>query len=189
MKRLIVGISGASGAIYGVRLLQVLRDVAGVETHLVMSQAARQTLSLETDLSLRDVQALADVVHDARDIAASISSGSFKTAGMVILPCSIKTLSGIVNSYTDTLVTRAADVVLKERRPLVLCVRETPLHLGHLRLMTQAAELGAVIIPPVPAFYHRPQTLDDVINQTVNRVLDQFDIDLPEDLFTRWQGA
>ncbi|WP_213785746.1 UbiX family flavin prenyltransferase [Enterobacter hormaechei] len=189
MKRLIVGISGASGAIYGVRLLQVLRDVAGVETHLVMSQAARQTLSLETDLSLRDVQALADVVYDARDIAASISSGSFKTAGMVILPCSIKTLSGIVNSYTDTLVTRAADVVLKERRPLVLCVRETPLHLGHLRLMTQAAELGAVIMPPVPAFYHRPQTLDDVINQTVNRVLDQFDIDLPEDLFTRWQGA
>lgn len=189
MKRLIVGISGASGAIYGVRLLQVLRDVADVETHLVMSQAARQTLSLETDLSLRDVQALADVVHDARDIAASISSGSFKTAGMVILPCSIKTLSGIVNSYTDTLVTRAADVVLKERRPLVLCVRETPLHLGHLRLMTQAAELGTVIMPPVPAFYHRPQTLDDVINQTVNRVLDQFDIDLPEDLFTRWHGA
>ena len=189
MKRLIVGLSGASGAIYGVRLLQVLRNVADVETHLVMSQAARQTLSLETDLSLRDVQALADVVHDARDIAASISSGSFKTAGMVILPCSIKTLSGIVNSYTDTLVTRAADVVLKERRPLVLCVRETPLHLGHLRLMTQAAELGAVIMPPVPAFYHRPQSLDDVINQTVNRVLDQFDIDLPEDLFTRWQGA
>ncbi|HCR1006271.1 TPA: UbiX family flavin prenyltransferase [Enterobacter roggenkampii] len=189
MKRLIVGLSGASGAIYGVRLLQVLRNVADVETHLVMSQAARQTLSLETDLTLRDVQALADVVHDARDIAASISSGSFKTAGMVILPCSIKTLSGIVNSYTDTLVTRAADVVLKERRPLVLCVRETPLHLGHLRLMTQAAELGAVIMPPVPAFYHCPQTLDDVINQTVNRVLDQFDIDLPEDLFTRWQGA
>ena len=189
MKRLIVGLSGASGAIYGVRLLQVLRNVADVETHLVMSQAARQTLSLESDLSLRDVQALADVVHDARDIAASISSGSFKTAGMVILPCSIKTLSGIVNSYTDTLVTRAADVVLKERRPLVLCVRETPLHLGHLRLMTQAAELGAVIMPPVPAFYHRPQTLDDIINQTVNRVLDQFDIDLPEDLFTRWQGS
>ncbi|HGH4619230.1 TPA: UbiX family flavin prenyltransferase [Enterobacter cloacae] len=189
MKRLIVGLSGASGAIYGVRLLQVLRDVPEVETHLVMSQAARQTLSLETDLSLRDVQALANVVHDARDIAASISSGSFKTVGMVILPCSIKTLSGIVNSYTDTLVTRAADVVLKERRPLVLCVRETPLHLGHLRLMTQAAELGAVIMPPVPAFYHRPTSLDDVINQTVNRVLDQFDIDLPEDLFTRWQGA
>ena len=189
MKRLIIGISGASGAIYGVRLLQVLRDVPDVETHLIMSQAARQTLSLETDLSLRDVQALASVTHDARDIAASISSGSFQTAGMVILPCSIKTLSGIVHSYTDGLLTRAADVVLKERRPLVLCVRETPLHLGHLRLMTQTAEIGAVIMPPVPAFYHRPQTLDDVINQTVNRVLDQFDIALPQDLFTRWQGA
>ncbi|HCJ6373399.1 MULTISPECIES: UbiX family flavin prenyltransferase [Citrobacter] len=189
MKRLIIGISGASGAIYGVRLLQVLRDVTDVETHLVMSQAARQTLALETDLSVRDVQALANVTHDTRDIAASISSGSFQTAGMVILPCSIKTLSGIVHSYTDGLLTRAADVVLKERRPLVLCVRETPLHLGHLRLMTQAAEIGAVIMPPVPAFYHRPQTLDDVINQTVNRVLDQFDIALPQDLFTRWQGA
>ncbi|EHM44852.1 3-polyprenyl-4-hydroxybenzoate carboxy-lyase [Yokenella regensburgei ATCC 49455] len=189
MKRLIVGISGASGAIYGVRLLQVLRDVAGVESHLIMSQAARQTLSLETDFSLREVQALADVVHDARDIAACVSSGSFKTAGMAILPCSVKTLSGIVHSYTDGLLTRAADVVLKERRPLVLCVRETPLHLGHLRLMTQAAEIGAIIMPPVPAFYHRPQSLDDVINQTVNRVLDQFDIELPADLFTRWQGA
>ncbi len=188
MKRLIVGISGASGAIYGVRLLQVLRDVADIETHLVMSQAARQTLSLETGFSLREVQALADVTHDARDIAASISSGSFQTLGMVILPCSIKTLSGIVHSYTDGLLTRAADVVLKERRPLVLCVRETPLHLGHLRLMTQAAEIGAVIMPPVPAFYHRPQSLDDVINQTVNRVLDQFVITLPEDLFARWQG-
>jgi 4-hydroxy-3-polyprenylbenzoate decarboxylase len=189
MKRLIIGISGASGAIYGVRLLQVLRDVADVETHLVMSAAARQTLALETDLSVRDVQALANVTHDTRDIAASISSGSFQTAGMVILPCSIKTLSGIVHSYTDGLLSRAADVVLKERRPLVLCVRETPLHLGHLRLMTQAAEIGAVIMPPVPAFYHRPQTLDDVINQTVNRVLDQFDISLPQDLFPRWQGA
>ena len=190
MKRLIVGISGASGAIYGVRLLQVLRDVADVETHLVMSQAARQTLSLETDFSLREVQALADVTHDARDIAASISSGSFQTLGMVILPCSIKTLSGIVHSYTDGLLTRAADVVLKERRPLVLCVRETPLHLGHLRLMTQAAEIGAVIMPPRSGvLFIVPQSLDDVINQTVNRVLDQFAITLPEDLFARWQGA
>ncbi len=137
--------------------LQVLQSVPDVETHLVMSNAARQTLTLETDITLRDVQAMADVVHDARDIAASISSGSFKTAGMVILPCSIKTLSGIVNSYTDGLLTRAADVVLKESRRLVLCVRETPLHLGHLRLMTQAAELGAIIMPPVPAFYHRPR--------------------------------
>lgn len=189
MKRLIVGISGASGALYGVRLLQVLQQVPEVETHLIMSNAARQTLTLETDFSLRDVQALADVVHDARDIAATLSSGSFKTLGMAVLPCSIKTLSGIVHSYADGLLTRAADVVLKERRPLVLCVRETPLHLGHLRLMTQAAELGAVIMPPVPAFYHRPQNIQDIIDQTVNRVLDQFDIALPQDLFTRWQGA
>ncbi|HFZ1933915.1 UbiX family flavin prenyltransferase [Serratia marcescens] len=189
MKRLIIGISGASGAIYGVRLLQVLRDVAEVETHLVMSNAARQTLALETPYSLREVQALADVVHDARDIAAAISSGSFKTLGMAILPCSIKTLSGIVNSYSDGLLTRAADVVLKERRRLVLCVRETPLHLGHLRLMTQAAEMGAVIMPPVPAFYHQPKSMEDIIDQTVNRVIDQFDIELPADLFTRWQGT
>ncbi|MBJ7221388.1 MULTISPECIES: UbiX family flavin prenyltransferase [unclassified Brenneria] len=189
MKRLIIGISGASGVVYGVRLLQVLQAIEGIETHLIMSQAARQTLSLESDFNLRDVQMLADVVHDTRDIAASISSGSFKTAGMVILPCSIKTLSGIVHSYSDNLLTRAADVVLKERRPLVLCVRETPLHLGHLRLMTAAVELGAIIMPPVPAFYHRPQTVQDIIDQTVNRVLDQFDITLPEDLFTRWQGA
>ena len=189
MKRLIVGISGASGAIYGVRLLQVLQQLPDIETHLILSNAARQTLALETDISLREVQALADVVHDARDIAASLSSGSFKTHGMVILPCSIKTLSGIVHSYTDGLLTRAADVVLKERRPLVLCVRETPLHLGHLRLMTQAAEMGAVIMPPMPAFYHRPQSVQDIIDQTVNRVLDQFDIELPQDLFTRWNGA
>ncbi|EKK5269226.1 UbiX family flavin prenyltransferase [Cronobacter dublinensis] len=189
MKKIIIGISGASGAIYGIRLLQTLQAVPEVETHLIMSQAARQTLALETDMTVRDVQALADVNHDARDIAASVSSGSFKTDGMIILPCSIKTLSGIVNSYTDGLLTRAADVVLKERRRLVLCVRETPLHLGHLRLMTQAAELGAVIMPPMPAFYHRPQTLDDVINQTVNRALDQLDITLPADLFTRWPGA
>lgn len=189
MKRLIVGISGASGATYGVRLLQVLQQLPDIETHLILSNAARQTLALETDFSLREVQALADVVHDARDIAATLSSGSFKTHGMVILPCSIKTLSGIVHSYTDGLLTRAADVVLKERRPLVLCVRETPLHLGHLRLMTQAAELGAVIMPPMPAFYHRPQSVQDIIDQTVNRVLDQFDIELPQDLFTRWNGA
>ncbi len=155
MKRLIIGISGASGVIYGIRTLQILQQVSGVETHLIMSQAARQTLALETDYSLRDVQSMADVVHDVRDIAASISSGSFKTHGMAILPCSIKTLSGIVHSYTDGLLTRAADVVLKERRRLVLCVRETPLHSGHLRMMSAAAEMGAMIMPPVPAFYHR----------------------------------
>lgn len=189
MKRLIIGISGASGAIYGVRLLEVLQGVPDIETHLIMSNAARQTLALETDLQLRDVLSLADVVHDSRDIAASVSSGSFKTAGMVILPCSMKTLSGIVHSYTDNLLTRAADVVLKEHRRLVLCVRETPLHLGHLRMMTTAAELGAIVMPPVPAFYHRPQTLQDIIDQTVNRVIDQFDIEMPEDLFTRWGGG
>ncbi|CDL85999.1 UbiX family flavin prenyltransferase [Xenorhabdus cabanillasii] len=189
MKKLIVGLTGASGAIYGIRLLQVLQPVEDIETHLVISQSARQTLALETDYTLREVQALADVVHDNRNIAASISSGSFKTSGMVILPCSIKTLSGIVHSYTDGLITRAADVVLKEGRKLVLGVRETPLHLGHLRLMTQVAEIGAVIMPPVPAFYHRPECIQDIIDQTVNRVLDQFDIELPEDLFNRWQGA
>lgn len=188
MKRLIVGISGASGALYGVRLLQVLRECPQVESHLIMSQAARQTLSLETDFSLREVTELADVVHDVRDIAASVSSGSFRCHGMVVLPCSMKTLSAIVNSYTDELLSRAADVTLKERKPLVLCVRETPLHLGHLRLMTQAAELGAVIMPPVPAFYHRPETIRDIVDQTVSRVLDQFDIEPEAELFTRWQG-
>lgn len=188
MKRLIVGISGASGVIYGIRLLQVLQALPDTETHLVMSQSARQTLALESDYSVRDVQALADVVHDIRDIGASISSGSFKTHGMALLPCSMKTLSGIVHSYSDNLLTRAADVILKERRTLVLGVRETPLHLGHLRMMTTAAEMGAVIMPPVPAFYHRPEKVMDIVDQTVNRVLDQFDIELPEDLFARWQG-
>lgn len=188
MKKLIVGLTGASGAIYGIRLLEILKSVPSVETHLVISQAARRTISLETDYSLKDIYALADVIYDDRDIGASISSGSFRVNGMVILPCSIKSLSGIVHSYTDTLVTRAADVVLKEGRKLVLCVRETPLHLGHLRLMAQASELGAVIMPPVPAFYFQPKTIDDIVNQTVNRVLDQFEIDLPDDLFQRWEG-
>lgn len=189
MKRLIIGISGASGVIYGIRTLQVLQQVSGVETHLIISQVARQTLALESDYTMREIQALADVVHDVRHIAASISSGSYKTEGMAILPCSMKTLSGIVYSYSDGLLTRAADVVLKERRRLVLCVRETPLHLGHLRMMTTAAELGAIIMPPVPAFYHRPQGMMDIVDQTVNRVLDQFDVELDEDLFTRWRGA
>lgn len=188
MKKLIVGLTGASGAIYGIRLLEILKSVPTVETHLVISQAARRTISLETDYSLKDIHALADIIYDDRDIGATISSGSFRVNGMVIFPCSIKSLSGIVHSYTDTLVTRAADVVLKEGRKLVLCVRETPLHLGHLRLMTQAAELGAIIMPPVPAFYFQPKTIDDIVNQTVNRVLDQFDIDLSDDLFQRWQG-
>ena len=187
MKRLIIGISGASGAIYGVRLLQVLRDVAEVETHLVMSNAARQTLALETPYSLREVQALADVVHDARDIAAGISSGSFKTLGMAILPCSIKTLSGIVNSYSDGLLTRAADVVLKERRRAVRAGNAAAF--GAPAVDDPGSGDGAVIMPPVPAFYHQPKSVEDIIDQTVNRVIDQFDIELPTDLFTRWQGV
>lgn len=188
-RRLIVGISGASGVIYGVRLLDVLRDVTEVESHLVMSSAAAQTISLETEYNPAQVEALADVVYRFRDIAAAISSGSFRTVGMVIIPCSMKTLSGVALSYSDNLLLRAADVVLKDGRKLVLVPRETPLHLGHLRLMTQVAEMGAVVAPPLPAFYHRPQTIDDIINQTVNRILDLFGVELEEDLFQRWQGA
>lgn len=189
MKRLIVGISGASGVIYGIRLLEVLRDVPEVETHLVLSSAGAQTIGLETDLSAAQVEALADVVYRFRDIAAAISSGSFRTSGMVVIPCSMKTLAGIAHSYSDNLLLRAADVTLKDRRTLVLVPRETPLHLGHLRLLTQVVEMGAVIAPPMPAYYHRPKTIDDIVNQTVNRVLDLFDIELPHDLFQRWQGA
>lgn len=189
MKRLIVGISGASGVIYGIRLLEVLRDVQEVESQLVMSTAAAQTIGLETSYSAAEVEALADVVYRFRDIAAAISSGSYKTMGMVVMPCSMKTLAGIAHSYSDNLLLRAADVVLKDQRKLVLVPRETPLHLGHLRLLVQVAEMNAIVAPPMPAFYHRPQAVDDIINQTVNRVLDLFGIDLPEDLFQRWQGA
>ena len=189
VKRLIVGMSGASGMIYGIRLLEVLRQVEGVETHLVVSQAGAQTIGLETDYTLDEVEALADVTYRFRDIAAAIASGSFKTHGMVVIPCSIKTMAGIAHSYSDNLLLRAADVVLKDRRRLVLVLRETPLHLGHLRLMTQVTEMGAILAPPMPAFYHRPKTLDDLINQTVNRVLDLLEIELAQDLFTRWQGG
>ncbi len=189
VRRVIVGITGASGVIYGIRLLQVLADLPDVETHLVMSTAAAQTIGLETDYTAEQVMALADVTYRFRDIAAAISSGSFRTQGMVVLPCSMKTLAAIANSYSDNLLTRAADVVLKDRRRLVLMPRETPLHLGHVRLMQQVIEMGAVVAPPMPAFYHRPQTLDDIINQTVNRALDLLDIDLPQDLFTRWAGG
>ncbi|VFP84146.1 Flavin prenyltransferase UbiX [Candidatus Erwinia haradaeae] len=188
MKRLILGISGASGVIYGVRTLQVLQQVNDIETHVIISQAACKTLLLESEYSVRDIQEMADVVHDVQDISVSISSGSFKTIGMLILPCSMKTLSGIVCGHHDGLMTRAADVVLKERRRLVLCVRETPLHLGHLRTMTEAAEIGAIIMPLVAAFYHRPSNIMHIIDQIVNRVLDQFDIKLPNDLFKRWGG-
>jgi len=189
MRRLIVGISGASGVIYGIRLLQVLRSVPDVETHLVISQAGSQTIGLETDFKPAEVTALADTVYRFQDIAAAISSGSFRTIGMVVIPCSMKTLAGIAHSFSDNLLLRAADVVLKDRRRLVIVPRETPLHLGHLRLMTQVVEMGAIMVPPMPAFYHRPQTLDDIVNQTVNRVLDLMDIELSDDLFTRWQGG
>ena len=189
MKRIIVGISGASGVIYGIRMLEVLRTVPDVETHLVMSSAAGTTISLETDMTPDEVAALADVVYRFRDIAAPISSGSFKTDGMIILPCSMKTLAGIAHSYSDNLLLRAADVVLKDRRRLVIAPRETPLHIGHLRLMVQVTEMGAVLVPPMPAFYHRPKTIDDIVNQTVNRVLDLIDVELPQDLFTRWAGG
>jgi 4-hydroxy-3-polyprenylbenzoate decarboxylase len=189
MRKIIVGISGASGVIYGIRLLEVLQALPDMESHLVMSSAASTTIPLETIYTPEEVRALATVDYRFKDIAAAISSGSFRTDGMIILPCSMKTLSAIAYSYSDNLLTRAADVVLKERRPLILCPRETPLHLGHLRAMTLAAEMGAFIVPPMPAFYHRPQTLDDIINQTVNRVLDLVNITLPEDLFRRWQGG
>ena len=188
MKKIIVGISGATGAIYGIRLLEVLRGVEDVETHLVLSPAARRTIDLETDLTVAQVEALADRVYRPGDIAAAISSGSFRSAGMVVAPCAMKTASGIAMSYSDNLLLRAADVTLKDRRRLVLLVRETPLHLGHLRLLVQLAEMGAVVMPPVPAFYHRPATLDAVIDQTLNRVLDLLDIELDRDLFRRWQG-
>jgi len=188
-RRLIVGISGASGVIHGIRLLEVLRHVETVETHVVVSNAGKQTLSLETDRSIGEVEALADQAYRSADIAAPLASGSFKTTAMVVIPCSIKTLSGIANCYTDNLLTRAADVVLKERRPLVLVVRETPLHLGHLRLMTRVTEMGAVVMPPMPAFYHKPRTIQDIVDQTVNRVLDLLHIELDNDLFERWQGG
>ncbi|HYG58497.1 MAG TPA: UbiX family flavin prenyltransferase [Symbiobacteriaceae bacterium] len=183
--RIVVGISGASGAIYGVRTLDVLRQL-GVETHLVLSDTAGETIAYETPYRLEDVLAMAGKVYRAGDLAAAISSGSFPTDGMIVAPCSIKTLSGIAHSYNDNLLTRAADVTLKERRKLVLVVRETPLHLGHLRLMTAVTETGAVILPPMPSFYHKPQTIDDIVNQTVGKVLDQFGLDAS--LFRRWTG-
>ncbi len=188
-RRLIVGMSGATGVIYGVRLLEVLRGLPSVETHVILSNAAKQTLALETEISIDAVAELADHLYRSADIAAGPSSGSFKTVGMVIIPCSMKTLSGIAHSYADNLLIRAADVALKDRRPLVLVARETPLHIGHLRLMTRATEMGAVVMPPMPAFYHHPKSIDDIVNQTVNRVLDLLDIELPEDLFERWGGG
>ena len=184
-KRIIVGISGASGIVYGVRALELLRQ-CGAETHLVMSKSAELTLHHEMALSAAEVKSLASEVHAIRNVGASIASGSFVTAGMLIAPCSIRSMSEIATGVTSTLLTRAADVVLKERRRLVLMVRETPLHTGHLRTMTQLSEMGAVIAPPVPAFYTRPESLDEVVTQGVGRVLELFD--LPVEQVKRWQG-
>lgn len=184
-KRLIIGISGASGAIYGVRLLEALRE-ADIETHLVMSKMAHVTLATETDYAVSDVLKLANYTHQAKDLAASISSGSFNTMGMIIAPCSMRSLAEIATSLTTSLLTRAADVVLKERRKLVLMVRETPLTIVHLRNMATVSEMGGIIAPPVPAFYQRPQTLDDIVNHSVGRVLDVFNIE--HNLVKRWQG-
>jgi 4-hydroxy-3-polyprenylbenzoate decarboxylase len=185
-QRLIVGISGASGVIYGIRLLEALRQADPIETHLILTSAARITIAQETGWKISHVEALADVVHKPGDIGASIASGSFDTLGMVVVPCSIKSLSAIAHSYASDLLARAADVQLKEGRPLVLVVRETPLHLGHLRLMVQAAEIGAVIMPPVPAFYSQPETVDDMINGTVGRILRRLGID--NNLYFEWLG-
>ncbi len=186
MKRLIIGMSGASGQIYGIRLLEVLKDAPGVETHLVLTQAARITIAQETDYDPRDVERLADVVYRPTDIGAAIASGSFETAGMIVAPCSIKSLSAIAHSFDSDLLSRAADVQLKEGRPVLLLVREAPLHLGHLELLAQAARIGCVIFPPVPAFYSRPQTVDDIVNGTVGRVLAR--IGFENDLHHRWLG-
>jgi 4-hydroxy-3-polyprenylbenzoate decarboxylase len=183
-RRIIVGISGASGIVYGVRVLEELR-LAGFETHLVMTRSAQVTLGYELTLKVAEVQALADVNHRYDDIGASISSGSFETRGMIVAPCSIRSLSEIATGVTSNLLTRAADVVLKERRRLVLMVRETPLHLGHLRTMTQVTEMGAIVMPPVPAFYNNPESVDDIVNHSVGRVLDLFGID--NTLVRRWQ--
>ena len=183
--RLVVGISGASGAILGIRLLQVLRD-STIETHLVLSNAARLTIGSETDWTVERVEALASIVHPLRNIGASIASGSFKTMGMVIAPCSVKTISSIAHGITDDLISRAADVNLKEGRPVIAVFRETPLHVGHLRTLTQFAEMGGVVFPPVPAFYANLSSIDDMVTQIVGRVLDRIGID--NDLVKRWQG-
>lgn len=184
--RLIIGISGSSGVIYGIRLLEMLQQRADVETHLVMSRIGKMNIPIETDYTIKQVEGLADVVHQLPDVAANISSGSFHTDGMIVAPCSMKTLSGIVHSYSDNLLSRAADVVLKEGRRLVLMPRESPLHVGHCKLLYQAARMGIHIAPPMPAFYNRPATVDDIVNHSVGRVLDLFGIDLGN--VKRWTG-
>lgn len=186
-RRLIVAITGASGVAYGVRALQLLREMGGVETHLILTASGARTLVEETEFTAAQVREMANCVHSARDIGASISSGSFKTLGMLVAPCSIKTLSGIAHSYDDELVVRAADVCLKERRRVVLLLRETPLHAGHIALMAQATQNGAIIMPPVPAFYSRPATVQDIIDQTAGRALDLFGLEAPG--MHRWGGG
>ena len=185
-KRLIIGISGATGAIYGVRMLEILAKLGEIETHLVLSKAGKMTIQVETPYSVKDVEAMADVVHDINNVGASISSGSFRTAGMVIAPCSMKSMGGIAHSIGGDLLVRAADVVLKERKKLVLVVRETPLHLGHLEAMASLTRMGGIIFPPVPALYAKPKTIEDLIAHTVARVLDLFGIHSPR--LVRWQG-
>jgi flavin prenyltransferase len=187
VKRIVVGLSGASGAIYGIRFLDLLRALPDVETHLVVSDAAKRTIVEETDWAVKDVLALATHRYDNKDIGAAIASGSFKTDGMVIVPCSVKAAASVAHCLADNLLTRAADVILKEGRPLILVVRETPLHLGHLRVLTALAEMGAVILPPMPAFYNRPKQIEDLVDHTLARVLDR--LGLPQHLVTEWQGT
>jgi 4-hydroxy-3-polyprenylbenzoate decarboxylase len=185
--RLVVGITGATGAVYGIRLLERLRGVPDVETHLVVSEAGKRTIAAETDYAVGDVEALATRTYDDRDIGAALASGSFRTGGMVIAPCGPDTLAAVAHSLAGSLIARAADVTLKEGRRLVVVIREAPLHLGHLRAMLALAEMGGVILPPLPAFYHRPRTIDDIVNHTVARVLDRFDI--AHGLVPEWTGT
>ena len=184
-RRIVIGISGASGVIYGIRMIEHLRNT-DCESHLIISKSAKLNIAIETEYKFKGVVAMADYAYDSKDMAASLASGSFLTEGMVVVPCTIKTLSGIANSYTDNLLVRAADVILKEKRKLVLVVRETPLHKGHLNLMVTAADLGAHILPPVPSFYHMPKTIDDIIDQTIGKIFDYMNIE--HELFRRWNG-
>lgn len=185
-RRIIVAITGATGAVYGVRLLRHLRDAGGIETHLLLTDAGVLNLHQELELNRKDVEALADIVHNVRDVGASIASGSFQSDGMIVAPCSMKTLASVANGMSDNLIARAADVVLKERRRLVLMVRETPFNLAHLRNMTAVTEMGGIIFPPLPGFYHRPASIEDMVDHTLGRVLDLFDI--PHNLTPRWIG-
>lgn len=185
MKKLIVGISGASGVIYGIRMLEVLKEI-GIETHLIVTNAAKMTILLETEYEVDYVESLADYVYDVENIGGAVASGSFSTDGMVVIPCSVKSLSAIANSFSYNLLIRAADVTLKELRKLILVVRETPFHKGHLQLMMRAADMGAVILPPVPAFYHVPRTIEGIIDQTIGKILDLFSIE--HHLYKRWNS-